>query len=136
MDRFGMIPPAPEALRNAKLKIDYISLLAQAQKLIGIAGMESYLEKAERIAGINPESLDKTDWDAFLEEFAQRVTISPTITRDQKIVDQIRAQRAERQQQLENIELMKDASKDVKNLSQSDTSGKNALTDIARAISE
>lgn len=134
MERYGMIPPPPPELLNSKLKIDYVSLLAQAQRLIGIAGMGSYLDVAERIAKILPDSIIKTDWDSFLEEFAMRVTMSPRITRDQNVVEMIRAEQAEKQRQFEQVELMKDATKDIKNLAQSDTSGKNALTDIAEAI--
>jgi len=136
MNRRGMVPPPPEALQDANLKIDYISLLAQAQKLIGISGMEAYLEKAERVAGFAPDSVIKTDTDAYLEEYAERVALSPRITRDQEVVDQIRAEQAARQKELEDAEMMKEASKDIKNLSQSDTSGKNALTDIAEAVTE
>ncbi|NIS53487.1 MAG: phage tail protein [Phycisphaerae bacterium] len=137
MQRRGMIPPPPEALMmGTGLKIDYISLLAQAQKMIGIGGMEAYLEKAERIAAIDPNSVIKTDTDAYLEEMAERVAISPRITRDQEVVEQIRAENAARQKELEEAEMMKEASKDIKNLSQADTEGKNALTDIVEAVSE
>lgn len=137
MQRRGMFPPPPEALMmGTGLKIDYVSLLAQAQKMIGIGGMEAYLEKAERCAAMDPNSVIKTDTDAFLEEMAERVSISPRITRDQEIVNQIRAENAARQKELEDAEMMKEASKDIKNLSQSDTEGKNALTDIMEAVSE
>jgi hypothetical protein len=136
MARRGMIPPAPEELRNQKLKVEYISLLAQAQKMIGISGMEAYLEKMERLAAVDPGSLDKTDTDAFLEEYAERVALSPRITRDQELVDQMRAEKAARQKQLEDAEMLKGAAGDIKALSQADTSGKNALTDIAKEVSE
>jgi hypothetical protein len=136
LERRGFIPSAPEELRQARLKVDYVSLLAQAQKMIGIAGMEAYLEKAERIAAIDPASIDKTDTDAFLEEYAERVALSPRITRDQEVVDEIRAERAAREKELQDAEMMKGAAGDIKSLSQADTSGKNVLTDIAEAVGE
>lgn len=134
--RRNMLPPPPPELQGAKLKIDYVSLLAQAQKMIGIAGMEAYLEKAERIARVNPDSVIKTDWDAYLEEYAERVALSPRITRDQQLVEEIRAQIAARKQQLEDAEMMKGMAGDIKALSQADTSGKNALTDVVEAAAE
>lgn len=136
MERRGMIPPPPEALQGSSLKIDYISLLAQAQKMIGIGGMEAYLTVAERLAAVDPGSLIKTDTDAYLEEYAERVAVSPRITRDQELVEQARADQAAKEEEMRQAEIMKEASKDIKNLSQSDTSGKNALTDIAEAVTE
>ena len=136
MSRRELVPPAPEMLRDAGLKIDYISLLAQAQKQIGLGGMEAYLQVAERMAGFAPESVDKTDADAFLEDYAERVALSPSITKDQRVVDMIRADRAEKQRMLEQAEMMKGAASDIKSLSQADTGGENALTDIMEAVAE
>jgi hypothetical protein len=42
MNRQGLIPPAPEVLQGMDLKVEYISIMAQAQKLIGIAGIERF----------------------------------------------------------------------------------------------
>lgn len=136
LTRRGMIPPAPPELSGQKLKIDYISLLAQAQKMIGISGMEAYLEKTERIAAIDPGSIVKTNFDTFLDQYADRVALPPTITRDQEEVEQIRMEQAAKQEKLEQAEMLKGAAGDIKALSQADTEGKNALTDIVEAVSE
>ena len=78
----------------------------------------------------------KTDYDAFMDEYAIRLGINPEITRDPTVVAQLKKQRQQELERQQQLELMQGAADDIKKLSQSDTGGKNALTDIVEMVSE
>ncbi len=91
--RAGVLPPPPREIAKAQYKVEYVSVLAQAQKLVNAQGMNAYLATAERVAAFAPEAMDRTDWDQYLEEYADMVNISGKIIRDDDAVTQIREQR-------------------------------------------
>src|SRR5690606_36004887 len=43
MNRRGLLPPPPAELQGEQLKVEYISILHQAQKLVGTVGMERFM---------------------------------------------------------------------------------------------
>ncbi len=97
--RQGKLPPPPPELANAEYKIDFVSLLAQAQKLIGAQSMQSYLGLAERVAAVDPGSVTKTNWDKYLEETADMVSMPSKVVRTEDEVGAIRKQIADQQAQ-------------------------------------
>ena len=107
MNRAGAIPPPPFELMGQSLKIEYISVLAQAQKMIGLQNMRSYLDAATAVAAINPMSVEKTDWDQFMQETADRLAIAPNITLPDEIVAARREQAAQMQQMMAEMEMLK-----------------------------
>jgi hypothetical protein len=101
--RAGKLPPPPKEIEDTEYKVTYISILAQAQKLIQSQGMNVYRAAAGEVAAINPESIDKTDWDAYLENMGDMLNVPSNIIREQDEVDQLRKARAEeaaRQQEI------------------------------------
>jgi hypothetical protein len=95
--RQGRLPPPPAGLENVEYKIDFVSLLAQAQKLIGAQSMQSYLGLAERVALVDPGSVVKTDWDKYLEESADMVSLPSKVVRTEDEAAAIRNQLADQQ---------------------------------------
>jgi len=124
MTRRGMIPPPPPELADQSLKIDYVSLLAQAQKMIGLQGIRSYTDMARMIAEVNPDSLVKTNFDYLLDEYASGLSLAPQITRPDDEVALVRQQQQQIQQMAQEIEMLKQGSEAAKNLA-------GAKTDLA-----
>ena len=128
MTRRGMIPPPPPELADQALKIDYVSLLAQAQKMIGLQGIRSYTDMARTIAEVNPDSLVKTNFDYLLDEYASGLSLPPQITRPDDEVGIIREQQQQIQQMAQQIEMLKQGAEAAKNLASAKTGEDNALT--------
>jgi hypothetical protein len=124
----GRLPEPPEELHGQPLKIEYISIMAQAQKLIGIAGVERFMGFVGQIAATHPEVADKVDVDQAIDVYGDMTSIPPGIVRPDDQVEQIRKQRQQAQQQQAQAEAAAQASQAAKNLSQADTGGDNALT--------
>jgi hypothetical protein len=128
MLRRGLIPDAPESLQGTPLKVEYISIMAQAQKSLGRSGLEAFTGFYSTIAKVDPSILDKIDQDQLVDEYADMTGIPPRIIVPDEDVAKIRAQRAQQQQAMQQAELMKTAGAGAKDLSESDTQGPNALT--------
>ncbi len=132
MLRQGMIPKPPQELAGLDLKVEYISIMAQAQKLVGLAGVERYARFAGQIASFNAESLDKTDMDQMLDVYSDITGIPPGIVRTDDQVAALRQSRSQAAQVQQRGEQMMQGSQTAKNLSETDTEGQNALTDLLK----
>jgi hypothetical protein len=101
MLRNGMIPPAPRELTNVPLVVQFVSLLAQAQRLVGLSSIDRLLGTILNAASLVPQAaamLDKVDMDQLVDVYADTLGVDPTLI----VADeQVAFIRAERQQQLE-----------------------------------
>jgi hypothetical protein len=96
MQRARLLPPAPEALRNAPdLKINFISILTQMQRMVGLGPIERTVGFVGNLAAVNPEALDKLNVDEAIDEYAERGGCPPKIIRTADEVDEIRNDRAQ-----------------------------------------
>lgn len=126
----GLLPPPPKEIHGQDLKVEYISIMAQAQKLLGIAGLERLITFGGQVAQLHPESLDKIDLDHALEVYGDQTGAAPNIIRTDDEVQQIRDQRAKQQQQAQMAQTIQQGAQTAQTLSQTDTSGDNALTKL------
>lgn len=124
----GLLPDPPEELHGVQLRVEYISIMAQAQKLLGIAGIDRFLGTAGQIAQLHPESLDKIDLDHTLEVYGDMASVPPKIVRTDDEVQKIRSDRAKQQQQQQQQQALAQAAQTAQTLSSADTGGDNALT--------
>lgn len=61
MGRFNALPPAPESIAGETLKVDFISTLAQAQKLVSTGSMQQIAAEtlaSTPVGGEQPTALD------------------------------------------------------------------------------
>lgn len=95
MNNQGLIPEAPPELQGQPLKVEYISLMAQAQKLVGVGGVEKFAGFVGSLmaATQNPDILDKVDYDQMIDVYGELSGINPSIVRSDDAVAEIRGQR-------------------------------------------
>ncbi len=92
MMRKGLLPKPPQELEGQDLKVEYISIMAQAQKLIGVANMQQFFGFVGNLSQLKgPQVLDKVDFDEAIDAFASMQGIPPTIIVAE---DQVQASRA------------------------------------------
>lgn len=100
--RAGALPPPPEELSGVPLQVDYISILAQAQKMTGLAAMSELTAMTAALAQIGkPEAVDKLNADQFIDEAGRMLGVPAGVILSDEDVAQIRQAREEaaRQQQ-------------------------------------
>ena len=123
-----MLPPPPKELAGMDLNVEYVSILAQAQKALGVSGIERAIGFAGNLAGIKPDIIDKIDFDQAVDEYTAMLGVPPTIIRSDEAVAQLRQSRAQEQQQQAAMDQMGAGIQGAKLLSETDVSGDNALT--------
>jgi hypothetical protein len=131
--RRGELPQPPEAIQGADLRVEYISIMAQAQKLLSTAGIERLAGFVGNLVGASPEALDKLNVDEVIDEYGSALGVKPDLVRSDEEVAVIRKQRAQQQQMAQAAEAaktMQTAAQGAKTMSETDTSGSNALTQM------
>lgn len=131
----GMFPEPPEELQNMPLRVEYISIMAQAQQLLGLGSIDRFTTFVANLAAAkqDPSVFDKFDTDQAIDEYGAITGVPPRIIRSDDAVASLRADRAEQQAQQQQIEMGAVAAQNAKTLSETDTSGDNALTEILGA---
>jgi hypothetical protein len=94
MELRGELPDYPDDLIGANIEVEYISLLSQAQKLVGVSGMDQFVGSAANLAEIKPEILDKINGDDILSSYADMFGVPASSTRTDEETRAIREQRA------------------------------------------
>lgn len=126
--RNGDIPEMPEELHGMDLKVEYISILADAQKLLGTTAVERLAGFVGNLAAVNQEVLDKLNMDQMVDEYGDMLGVPPNLVRSDEEVDRLRAARAEATQQQAALEQAAQSAQAAKVLSEANLEGKNALT--------
>jgi len=124
----GLLPPAPEELSGSDLRIEYISVLAQAQKAVATSGVERFAGFVGNLAAVKPDVLDKFDTDQAVDEYADALGVSPRIVRSDDDVAKVRQARAQQEQAAQAMQMTQMAAQGAETLSRTDMRGDNALT--------
>ena len=135
MARNDLLPPAPEELGGVTLKVEYISVMAQAQKAIGTGAIERLAGFVGNMAATKPDVLDKFDADQSVDEYAEMLGVPPKIVVPDDVVQQMREARQEQMEQQQMMEQASMGAQAAKVMSDADTGGENILTDIIGGIS-
>jgi hypothetical protein len=133
----GILPPPPPELEGADLNVEFVSTLAQAQKMVGIGSLDRYLVTVGNLAaGSGDASVwDKVNKDEAVDRYADMLGIDPSVTVGDDQVQEIRQQRAQVQAMQQRAAAIPAAAAAAKDLAQADTSGQNALTDVMSQFS-
>ncbi len=128
--RQKLFPPPPPDLDGAQPSVEFVSIMAQAQKALGIAILDKFTAYVIQISASDPTAIDNVDIDKLIDEYANRTGTPPTLLRKPDVVQAIRQNRAQAQQQQQVSEKLAQASQTAKNLGQAPTEGGNALSDL------
>lgn len=138
LKRRGMIQPPPKSMQGVPLDIQFVSILALAQKSASTGGIEALMKMVGELGQIHPEVLDIPDFDETLREYSELLGNKQKIIKGPKTVAAIRQARAKAQKQQQRSEAINNAA-DAANkgasaantLSQTDVgSGQSALQSI------
>ncbi len=129
MQRNGDLPTPPDELDGVDLGIEYISILAQAQKSVGTQGIVETFGFVTQVAQVYPEATDKIDSDKMIDEFSEMTGVPPSIMAADDAVEGKRSDRAQQQAQQQALMSGMMASEAAKNLGQASTEEGTALGD-------
>lgn len=112
LKRKGMIEPPPVSLQGIPLDIEFVSMLALAQKGAATGGIERLMQLVGSMYAVYPQVKDNVDPDALVREYndllgnPQKILKGPDEVQTQR---QQEAAQAQQQQQMANVSQMAEA---------------------------
>ena len=82
--RQGLLPPAPPSIQGLGIKVEYVSMIAQAQKAAGLSSLMQGLNYAASLASVRPELLNRVDYDCALEEGLKALGVAPALLKSEE----------------------------------------------------
>jgi hypothetical protein len=130
MDAAGLIPPPPEALHGVKLKAEYTSIMAQAQKIVGVVMLDRFVQSVFPLVQADPSLAAKVDGKEIINEYAEMLGTPPKVLRSNEDADAMNAAAAAKQQAVMDAEVAQKNAAAMKDASQASMQGDTALTRI------
>lgn len=133
----GVVPQPPEELQGMDISVEFVSMLAQAQRAIATNGIDRFVGNLGAVANFKPDVLDKFNSDEWADAYSDMLGVDPKLIISNEQVAVIRKQRADAQAAQAQMAAMQQAAATTKDLAQAPTGGggENALTDITNMFS-
>lgn len=125
-----VLPLPPPELQGVDINVEFVSMLAQAQRAIGTNSVDRWMGNVGAIAQFKPDVLDKIDTDFWADEYANMLGIDPRFIIANDKVAVIREEKAAKIMQAQQAEAAEKQAKALSNLSNADMSQNNALTNV------
>jgi hypothetical protein len=135
MIKGGLVPPPPEDLNGKNINVEFVSMLAQAQKAVATNAIDKYVANMGQIASMKPEVLDNLDVDRWADTYAENLGVDPRLIVSDKNVALIRQQRQEAQQAAQQREQAVEEANIANQMAGSPTDSQNVLTDVIQQFS-
>lgn len=97
--RNGLLPEPPPELNGVEIKVEYISTLAQAQKMVGTTAIQQTAQFIGNLAGADSEVLDVFNFDEAAIEFSELTGVSAKLIRSHEEIQKRRQDRQAAKQQ-------------------------------------
>ena len=131
MVKADLLPPAPEEIQDAPLKVEYVSSLAQAQRAVDTRGIDRLSTFVGTLMGAGLSDGKKFNGDMAIDEYASLVGTPPRlITSDDEVAASRQAEQ-EAQQRAAQLEAAEGAARAGRDAGQVDLEGDNV---VSRAI--
>lgn len=129
MDRKGLLPALPKSLQGVKLSVEFVGMLAVAQKAASTAALERFAATMGNMQAADPTVSDLWSRDEWVEEYADGLMLSKRILNSPEKVASLRDARAKAAQQQQQAGAAQAAIQGAQTLSQTDVGGgANALS--------
>jgi len=130
MWRRGEIPAPPPELHGVDMKIEYVSVLHQAQRAVGVSAVDRLMGFAANIINLNPSSRHKLNFDQTIDDYSLMLGTNPSLIRSDEEAQQLVEAEAQAQQQQQQAMMGAEAAKTIKDLSQAQGANGNALESL------
>ena len=123
----GIVPRPPEEMQGQEINIEFVSMLAQAQRAVGANSVDRWMGNIGAVARYKPEVLDRFDADYWVEAYADMLGVDPRMIIPGDKVALIRQGRAQQQAQMQQQQMALQQSSIAKNLAGATLSKDNIL---------
>lgn len=120
----GLLPEPPSEMHGQDINIEFVSMLAQAQRAVGVTAVDRLLGTVGSLAqlqagaGVHPTALDKINVERVVDQYGDMLGVDPDLIRSDDEVKQIQVQRAQAQQKAAAVEQQATQAATAKDMSQ------------------
>lgn len=114
--RAGQLPPAPPELAGVELSIEYTSMLARSQRAIRANSLDQFLQRIGQVVQFDPNVLAKIDSFRIVDEYADYLSVAPSVVVPTEQAQQKIEAQQQAQQQAQQAEQMQQAADAVSKL--------------------
>jgi len=128
--RNGIIPPPPDSIQGMNLKIEYVSNMAQAQKMQGLTAIQEGVQFATEMAEAFPDTLDIINGDETLKAYLKMLGTPAATINSQDQINQVRQAKQKQMQMQQAAQMGTAAAQGAKTLSDTPLGNGSALDAI------
>lgn len=110
----GRLPDPPPELEGQEMDVEFVSLLAQAQRALGANATDRWLNTLAALQQIDPAAADKLNVDSVIDDYAQMLGVNPNNVRTDEEVAEVRRARAQAMAMQEQAAVQRDAAAAVR----------------------
>ena len=130
----GLFGPLPPDMEGMDITIEYLSIIAQAQKSIGAVSKDRLLGTVAAVTQMEPNARHKIDYNKMVDDYAEDLGVPAELIVGNEQVAFIVKKEQEALQAQQQAALIPEAANTAKTLSETNTTQRNALTDIAGSL--
>lgn len=127
LQKAGVLPPPPPELNGVELGVEYISILAQAQRMVAVGGIERLTDYTMNMSQVWPEARHKVNPGQMVDDYAEAMGVNPNMVRGDDDVQKILQQEQQAAQAAQMQESAAQVAQTAKTASEANTSGENGL---------
>ena len=120
MFRNELLPEPPQEIQGQPLQIEYVSILAQAQKAVATTAIREWVGIIGELAQAFPEALMKVNAPEVVDHYGELLGIPVKLIRSDKEVAEIQAQQAKQAEMAQMMAMAQQGAVAAKDLSQAD----------------
>ena len=126
----GMVLSPPPEIAGQEMHVEFISILAQAQKMGNVSSVERFLNEILTVGAQKPEAWDVLNLDRTLKGYGEDLGMDPDEFNADDMIQQIRQQRQQAQQQQAQAAAMAQAANAAKSAAATPMGGDTLLSRI------
>lgn len=130
-----IVPTPPPELQGMELNVEFVSMLAQAQRAVATNSVDRFVGNLGAVAQYKPEVLDKFDADHWADAYADMLGVDPKLIVPSDKVAIVRQQRAQAQAAAQRSALVEQQANAAAKLGTVKMDQNNAATSVINAFS-
>ena len=130
----GLLPPPPDIMQGVPLTVEYISVLAQTMRAVGVASIDRLFAFVGSVAGAFPGVLHRVNADKAVSRYADMVGVPSDVLFDDEQVQQAVAAEAQQQKAQQMMQMAQQGAEAAKNAGSADLGGNNVLSQLVQRL--
>ena len=136
LQRNGVLPEPPPELQNKELNIEYVSVLAQAQRIVNTGAIDRITEFTMAASQAWPEARHKININQNIDDYAEALGVNPSAIASNSEAQQKADAEAQMQQQMAMMEQAATMADTAKTASEVPMGDSNALDQMVQGVTQ